>query len=115
MDLLSKAIQINPNDQEAIQIKNQISNALTQENIIQMIQNAEGQVSGAGSATGTSKPPPPAAAKLPPLEGQAVKDPTPPLGTASGTTPPPPSNPSPGTSAGGDTTLQPLPPAPSPK
>lgn len=115
MDLLSKAIQLNPNDQEAIQIKNQISNALTQENIIQMIQNAEGQVSGAGSATGGSKPPPPAAAKLPPLEGQTVKDPTPPLGTASGTTPPPPSNPSPGTSTGGGTTLQPLPPAPAPK
>lgn len=117
MDLLSRTLQINPNDQEAIQLKNQISNALTQESIIQMIQSAEGQVSGSGGATGISKPPPPAASKLPPLEGQAVKDPTPPLGTASGTSAPPQPAPGGGTTGSGTTLqpLQPLPPAPSGK
>lgn len=110
MDLLSKALQINPNDQEAIQLKNQISNVLTQESIIQMIQNAEGQVSGNSSPSGSSKAPPPAAAKLPPLENQGTKDPTPPLGAvqspgATGTS-------SDKGASNAPTTLQALPPSP---
>lgn len=116
MELLNKALAINPNDQEAIQLQNQIRSALSQESLIQMIKGAEGQVTGGEAPIGTSKPPPPAASKLPPLEG--VKDPTPPLGTVQGpgapaTAPTPPAPampPTPSTpSSSGTTTLQPLP------
>ncbi|MFO1463737.1 MAG: tetratricopeptide repeat protein [bacterium] len=105
-ELLGKVLAINPNDQEAIQLRNQASNALSQQSILQMIQSAEGQVGGNSGGANPSKPPPPAAAKLPPLDSGTAKDPTPPLGTVQGPA-------SPGSSGG--TTLQPLPPPPPPK
>ncbi|MCE9624778.1 MAG: tetratricopeptide repeat protein [Deltaproteobacteria bacterium] len=110
MDLVNKALQLNPSDQESTQLRSEISNVLSQQSILQMIHSAEGTVSGEQGATNPSKPPPPAAAKLPPLESQTLKDPTPPLGTVQspGTTPP-------ASGSGSGTTLQPLPPPPPPK
>jgi len=120
-ELLGKAIAINPNDQEVIQMRSEITNVRSQESLMQMIHNAEGQVGGDQSGTNTSKPPPPAAAKLPPLDGGVAKDPTPPLGSVPGSAGPSSSTStttSTTTSGGssssstGTTTLQALPPAP---
>jgi len=112
MDLVNKALQLNPTDQEATQLRSQISQVLSQESLMQMIHNAEGTVSGGESPSNLSKPPPPAASKLPPLESQPMKDPTPPLGTVQGPNAPV-SNP--GGTPGSAPTLQALPPPPPPK
>lgn len=117
MELLKMALAINPNDTEANQLRTQLSHIQAQETLLQMIHSAEGKVTGQESAPGTSKPPPPAASKLPPLEGQTLKDPTPPLGTASGSSAPTQPAPGGGNTGSGTTLqpLQPLPPAPSGK
>lgn len=76
---VSKTLQINPNDAEATQLRTQISNIQTQQGIMKMIQNAEDQRSG-GTTSPSYRPLPPAASKLPPLEGMPGKDPASPLG-----------------------------------
>lgn len=107
-ELLTKSLQLNPTDAEAQQMQNQLSTLRQQQSMVQMIQNIE--VNRNGEKTGAapvSKPPPPAASQLPPLDGNTPKDPTPPLGAKTSPTPPPPSG---GTSSTG--TLQALPPLP---
>jgi len=104
-ELVGKSLALNPTDAEAQQMKNQLATLRQQQSMVQMIQNIEVNRSGEKAAPApVSKPPPPAASQLPPLEGP--KDPTPPLGSNSPK--PPPSAPSTGTSNPG--TLQPLPP-----
>lgn len=94
--LLEKAFQLNPNDPEVVKMKNESSLGLQQNSMIQMIQSLSDPNHTKTSDSG-SQPPPPAAAKLPPLESQpTLKDPTPPLGIPSSqTTLPPRSNPAP--------------------
>lgn len=130
MPLLDKALQLNPQDQEATKLRNEASLGLQQGSMIEMIQNLSGDLNNPTKAKTVvgSQPPPPAAAKLPPLESQGtLKDPTPPLGSptppsgnppaTSLQSPPPPAVPQPAISlptTGGGTTpmkLEPLPPA----
>jgi tetratricopeptide (TPR) repeat protein len=111
-ELVTKALQINPSDGEATQLQSNLNTYRQQESMIQMIQNVETNRSGERPAAApVSKPPPPAASQLPPLEGSGPKDPTPPLGTGPSTSSPPPPQPQPKPSTGGNPgTLQPLPP-----
>jgi len=102
-DLVTKALQINPSDQESLQLKTQIGNIKNQQGIIQMIQNAEDQRTGGTGAPPPPQPLPPAASKLPPLGSTTGQDPTPPLGTVR-----PPSSNS-GTNSRSPGTLEPLP------
>jgi len=131
-ELITKAVQLNPQDQEASQLKAELAAMTQQQSMVQMLNNLTNEAkplnynSGSGP---TSAPPPPAAAKLPPLDGSPIKDPTPALGTpvapgspglapapmppapAPTTSAPPPSS-STSTTPSGSTKLQPLPPAP---
>jgi len=105
--LLNKAIQLDPENQEAKSLKGKASLALQQNSMVEMIQNLTNQQAPQDPAS-SSAPPPPAAAKLPPLEGS--QDPTPPLGTPV-TTPPQAQN-QPQTNPSSPTQLDPLPPSP---
>lgn len=133
--LADKALALNPNDPEATKIKNETSSMASQQSMINMIDGMTKQQlqdPGAPRPPG-SLPPPPAAAKLPPLNPQPIQDPTPPMGnmvqpgtpappapsygasapppvtTSPTTAPPPPTAPAP---AGAPTKLEPLPPTP---
>lgn len=107
-ELVTKALQLNPADAEAQQMQNQLATLRQQQSMVQMIQNIEVNRNGEKpGAAPVSKPPPPAASQLPPLDS-GPKDPTPPLGAKATSPAPAPS--SGGTSSPG--TLQALPPLP---
>jgi tetratricopeptide (TPR) repeat protein len=77
-DLLEKAVKLDPSNQKAIQLRNQVGTGLQQQSIVDMLkQLSPGQDKPKESPK--SAPPPPAASQLPPLNGGNT-DPTPPLG-----------------------------------
>lgn len=127
LQLVGKALELIPQDPEALRIKNEISVLQQQQSIVKMIEGLTNEGQGMNKPQPVIGAPPPAAAKLPPLDGgPAMKDPTPPLGTTvppgqpttpSTTSPPPPTAPSyptattPSPPSSGPPNLEPLPPA----
>jgi tetratricopeptide (TPR) repeat protein len=96
MQLVTQALNLNPQDQEAMKIKNELSNMAQQQSIVQMIEGMTSTtVPDPGAPKPQSAPPPPAAGQLPPLNPPPAQDPTPPLGTVvpPGTAAPPPAPP----------------------
>jgi hypothetical protein len=79
---------LNPQNEPAINLRNQTQTALQQSSIVEMIENLSeektqgtqqapaGQQPPSGQQPPTSQPPPPAASKLPPLEGASPQGPT---------------------------------------
>ncbi len=65
--MASKAVELNPDDSEAKEIKSKISTAKQQEDMIKMIQGLTGVKPQDGTSPSPNAPPPPAAANLPPL------------------------------------------------
>lgn len=78
--LLDKAIQLDPTNQQAMNMRASVNTGLQQKSMVDMLQNLSEQNQAAGEPTPQSAPPPPAAAKLPPLDGGSTTDPTPPMG-----------------------------------
>ncbi|MDX1386227.1 MAG: tetratricopeptide repeat protein [bacterium] len=77
--LLDRAIKLDPSNQEAINLRNNVGTGLQQQSIVEMLQNLSNEGQQTKEPAPQSAPPPPAASKLPPLESGS-QDPTPPLG-----------------------------------
>lgn len=77
--LLDRAVQLDPTNQEAINLRNNVGTGLQQQSIVEMLKNLSNENEQTQAPTPQSAPPPPAASKLPPLDS-STKDPTPPLG-----------------------------------
>lgn len=87
LNLLNQTLRLEPNNQEASTLRTKIQTSQQQKSLAEMFQNLEGRMKKEDPLP-KSNPPPPAAAKLPPLDGVHPVPPGQPGST-------PPSNPLP--------------------